>query len=123
MSSVPASGPDPTPERTIPMASSTRMASRTDVRDTFSWSAMVRSAAGTCAMRPPCLGSETVVATTTPPRPSPWAARCGGATKTALQHIFTAVALNLARIDAWLTGRLVAKTGTSTFAALQPAVS
>ena len=34
-----------------------------------------------------------------------------------------AVREKTARIDAWLTGRLVAKTRTSTFAALQPAVS
>jgi transposase len=46
-----------------------------------------------------------------------------GLRKTGLQHIFTAVALNLARIDAWLTGKPVAKTRTSTFAALLPAVS
>jgi transposase len=46
-----------------------------------------------------------------------------GLRKTGLQHIITAVALNLARIDAWLTRRPVAKTRTSTFAALQPAVS
>ena len=45
-----------------------------------------------------------------------------GLGKTALQHTFTAIALNLARIDAWLTGKPVAKTRTSTFAALQPAV-
>jgi transposase len=45
-----------------------------------------------------------------------------GLRKTGLQHIFTAVALNLARIDAWLTGKPVARTRTSTFAALQPAV-
>ena len=46
-----------------------------------------------------------------------------GLRKTGLQHIFTAIALNLVRIDAWLTGKPVAKTRTSTFAALLPAVS
>jgi transposase len=46
-----------------------------------------------------------------------------GVRKTGLQHIITAVALNLATIDAWLTGRAITKTRTSTFTALQPAVS
>ena len=43
-----------------------------------------------------------------------------GLVKTGLQHILTAVALNVARVDAWLTGQPVAKTRVSTFAALQP---
>jgi len=36
--------------------------------------------------------------------------------------ILTAVALNVARIDAWLTEQPVAITRVSKFAALQPAV-
>jgi transposase len=42
-----------------------------------------------------------------------------GLPKTRLQHILTAAALNLVRLDAWITGRPLAKTRTSTFAALQ----
>ena len=45
-----------------------------------------------------------------------------GLVKTGLQHILTAVALNVARVDAWFTGQPVAKTRVSTFAALQPVV-
>jgi transposase len=43
-----------------------------------------------------------------------------GLPKTRLQHILTAAALNLVRLDAWITGRPLAKTRISTFAALQP---
>lgn len=41
-----------------------------------------------------------------------------GLAKTKLQHVFTAIALNLARLDAWLTDRPLAKTRRSTFASL-----
>jgi transposase len=43
-----------------------------------------------------------------------------GLAKTRLQHIFTALALNIVRLDAWLTGQPFAKTRRSVFAALQP---
>jgi len=43
-----------------------------------------------------------------------------GFPKTRLQHILTAAALNLVRLDAWITERPLAKTRISTFAALQP---
>ena len=39
-----------------------------------------------------------------------------GLTKTRLQHIMTAIAMNVVRIDAWLTGRPLAKTRRSAFA-------
>ncbi|MEV0424854.1 IS1182 family transposase [Streptosporangium canum] len=47
--------------------------------------------------------------------------RYRGLAKTWLQHHFTGAAVNLARIDAWLTGRPLAKTRISPFAALRPA--
>ncbi|WP_326805528.1 IS1182 family transposase [Streptomyces sp. NBC_01788] len=47
--------------------------------------------------------------------------RYRGLTKTRLQHYCTGAAINLARIDAWLTGRPLAKTRVSPFAALRPA--
>ncbi|MGW0673590.1 IS1182 family transposase [Streptomyces sp. NPDC002746] len=47
--------------------------------------------------------------------------RYRGLAKTRLQHDFTGAAVNLARIDAWLTGRPLAKTRVSHFAALRPA--
>lgn len=43
-----------------------------------------------------------------------------GLAKTRLQHIFTALALNIVRLDAWLTGQPFAKTRRSIFATLQP---
>jgi transposase len=43
-----------------------------------------------------------------------------GLPKTRLQHILTAAALNPVRLDAWITVQPLAKTRTSTFAALQP---
>ena len=54
--------------------------------------------------------------------------RCGlrqsryiGLEKTRLQHIVTAVTINVIRIGEWLLGRPMAKTRCSPFAALQPA--
>lgn len=47
--------------------------------------------------------------------------RYRGLAKTRLQHHFTGAAVNLARIDAWLTGRPLARTRISPFAALRPA--
>lgn len=47
-------------------------------------------------------------------------ARYRGKPKTLLQHQLTATALNLVRIDAWLTGTPLATTRTSRFAALKP---
>ncbi|CAM5431599.1 hypothetical protein GCM10010345_52700 [Streptomyces canarius] len=47
--------------------------------------------------------------------------RYRGLAKTRLQHHFTGAAVNLARIDAWLAGRPLAKTRVSPFAALRPA--
>jgi transposase len=46
--------------------------------------------------------------------------RYRGLAKTALQHVFTAVALNLLRIFAFLEGKKTAKTRVSRFAALAP---
>lgn len=43
-----------------------------------------------------------------------------GLKKTALQHVFTAAALNLVRLDAHLAGKKVTKTRISRFAALAP---
>lgn len=43
-----------------------------------------------------------------------------GLAKTSLQHLFTALALNLVRLDAHLTGKKAAKTRVSRFAALAP---
>jgi transposase len=45
-------------------------------------------------------------------------ARYRGLPKTHLQHVLTAVATNLLRLDAWLQGAPLAKTRTSRFAAL-----
>ncbi|KAA0678167.1 transposase [Azospirillum brasilense] len=42
-----------------------------------------------------------------------------GLAKTRLQHVLTAVALNIVRLDGWWTGRPLAKTRISHFAALQ----
>lgn len=42
-----------------------------------------------------------------------------GLAKTRLQHVLTAVALNIVRLDAWWTGQPLAKTRISRFAALQ----
>ncbi|PNG16265.1 IS1182 family transposase [Streptomyces cahuitamycinicus] len=47
--------------------------------------------------------------------------RYRGLAKTRLQHHFTGAAINLARIDAWLTGRPLARTRVSPFAAIRPA--
>ena len=41
-----------------------------------------------------------------------------GLAKTRLQHLFTAIAINLVRFDAWLNKVPHAKTRTSRFAAL-----
>lgn len=43
-----------------------------------------------------------------------------GLAKTALQHLFTAAALNLLRLDAFLAKKKVAKTRISRFATLAP---
>jgi transposase len=43
-----------------------------------------------------------------------------GLAKTGLQHLFTALALNLVRLDAFLAGNKAAKTRVSRFAALAP---
>lgn len=43
-----------------------------------------------------------------------------GLVKTHLQHILTAIALNLVRLDAWLSGIPFAKTRSSRFKQLQP---
>lgn len=43
-----------------------------------------------------------------------------GLAKTSLQHVFTALALNLVRLDAYLAGKKAAKTRVSRFAALAP---
>ncbi|MCY0924530.1 transposase, partial [Streptomyces sp. H27-G5] len=47
--------------------------------------------------------------------------RYRGLAKTGLQHQLTGAAINLARLDAWFTGRPLAKTRISPFAALRPA--
>jgi len=46
-------------------------------------------------------------------------ARYRGLAKTRLQHIITAVAINLLRIASWASGTPLAKTRCSHFAALQ----
>lgn len=46
--------------------------------------------------------------------------RYRGLAKTQLQHQLTGAAINLARLDAWLTGRPLARTRVSPFAALRP---
>jgi transposase len=43
-----------------------------------------------------------------------------GLEKTSLQHVFTAVAINLIRLDAFLEGTKATKTRTSRFAAFVP---
>ena len=43
-----------------------------------------------------------------------------GLPKTALSHVFTAAAINLIRLDAFLEGKKAAKTRVSRFAALAP---
>jgi transposase len=43
-----------------------------------------------------------------------------GLPKTNLQHVFTAIAINIVRLDAWLTGAPIAKTRRSAFASLMP---
>ena len=43
-----------------------------------------------------------------------------GLAKTHLQHVLTAVAINMARLDAWSTGKKRAQTRTSRFAILRP---
>lgn len=43
-----------------------------------------------------------------------------GLTKTHLQHVLTASAINLVRLDDWLTGKKRAQTRVSNFAALRP---
>ena len=43
-----------------------------------------------------------------------------GLAKTHLQHVLTAMAINMARLDAWLTGKKRAQTRVSRFAALRP---
>jgi len=47
-------------------------------------------------------------------------ARYIGSAKTHLQHIVTAAAINLVRVDNWLSGVPLAKTRVSRFKALQP---
>lgn len=44
-----------------------------------------------------------------------------GLAKTHLQHVLTAAAINLVRLDAWFTGKKRAQTRVSRFAALRPA--
>ncbi|MFE1050495.1 transposase [Streptomyces olivaceus] len=44
-----------------------------------------------------------------------------GMAKTSLQHQLTGAAINLIRIDAWLTGTLRARTRASHLTALRPA--
>lgn len=46
-----------------------------------------------------------------------------GLAKTRLQHVLTAVALNVVRLDAWWTGQPFAKTRRSAFTALQMSVA
>jgi transposase len=43
-----------------------------------------------------------------------------GLAKTHLQHVFTAIAINITRLDAWFTGKKRAVTRTSKFATLRP---
>jgi transposase len=49
--------------------------------------------------------------------------RYRGLAKTSLQHVLTAAAINLIRVDAFLEGKKTAKTRTSRFAALLPALA
>lgn len=46
-----------------------------------------------------------------------------GLAKTKLQHVFTAIAINVVRFDAWATGRPFAKTRRSAFASMAPMVT
>jgi transposase len=46
--------------------------------------------------------------------------RYQGQTKTALQHVLTATAINVTRLDTWLTGTPLGRTRTSHLAALAP---
>lgn len=46
-----------------------------------------------------------------------------GLAKTALDHLFTAAAINVIRLDAFLEGKLTSKTRTSRFAALAPQIA
>ena len=46
--------------------------------------------------------------------------RYRGLSKTKLQHVFTAIAINVVRLDAWLNERPFAKTRRSAFASLVP---
>jgi hypothetical protein len=50
-------------------------------------------------------------------------ARYRGLPKTHLQHVLTALALNLVRVDAWLTGTPVGGSWISRLARLRPALS
>jgi len=43
-----------------------------------------------------------------------------GLAKTQLQQVLTVIAVNIARVDAWLTERPLAKTRRSAFASLAP---
>jgi transposase len=43
-----------------------------------------------------------------------------GLAKTKLQHVFTAIAINVVRVDAWMTDRPIVKTRRSVFASLAP---
>lgn len=43
-----------------------------------------------------------------------------GLAKTKLQHVFTAIAINVVRFDAWMTERPFARTRRSAFASLAP---
>jgi transposase len=49
--------------------------------------------------------------------------RYRGLAKTSLQHVLTAAAMNLIRVDAFLEGKKTTKTRTSRFAALLPALA
>ncbi|GHO90259.1 hypothetical protein KSF_003070 [Reticulibacter mediterranei] len=49
--------------------------------------------------------------------------RYRGLEKTALQHMLTAAAINLVRLDAFLDGKRATRTRTSRFAALHPALA
>ena len=43
-----------------------------------------------------------------------------GLAKTHLQHVLTAMAINMVRLDAWITGKKRAQTRVSRFATLRP---
>jgi hypothetical protein len=55
------------------------------------------------------------------PAKAPHQPRIGGLAKTSLQHQLTGAAVNLIRINAWLTDQPHARTRTSPVAALRPA--